>query len=158
MKHGIFLIVMILILSGTAFAKSNLKYKIADGEIVCIGKLPDLTAGAGERVVSVDFDVPDKPLSHFTFDGDKLIKKAQPVIDREEAKKNFKVYNLMGDLAADLKPESLLKLAPYAYALQSFADWKNWDGLKAVMKALADAGIAAEDEVKVIKKCFKKQN
>ena len=153
---GIF--ILIILVAFPCFAANRLKYKIADGELVSMGAMPDLQAGAGDRVVSVDFEIPSTPLNHFTFDGEKLIKKAQPVIDKEEALQNFKPYDLMGCLVVTIKPESLLKLAPYGYALQSFADHKNWDGIKEFIAALVGSGIADESEAKQVSECFAEQN
>ena len=149
---------LVLTFAFPCFAANRLKYKIADGEVVTMGALPELEAGAGERVVSVDFEVPKLPLSYFTFDGEKLVKKSQPVIDAEEAKENVKARDLMGCLCKDMPPESLLKLAPYGYALQSFIDWKNWEGIKLFIGALEQSGIATADEAAIVTGCFAKQN
>ena len=149
---------LVLTLAFPCFAANRLKYKIADGEVMTMGSMPELSSGAGERVVSVDFEIPKQPLSHFTFDGEKLVKKAQPIIDKEEALQNFKTYDLMGCLVVTLKPESLLKLAPYGFALQSFADHKNWEGTKLFIEALLKAGIATQEEADQVNACFEAQN
>ena len=153
---GIF--ILIILVAFPCFAANRLKYKIADGEVVAMGAMPDLTASAGERVVTVDFEIPKDSLSNFTFDGASLIKKPQPVIDAEEAVQNFKSYDLMGCLVVTLKPESMLKLAPYGFALQSFADHKNWEGIKLFISALLGAGLATEEEAKQVSECFAEQN
>ena len=149
---------LIISFSTPCFAANRLKYKIADGEVLTMGAMPDLKAGAGERVVTVDFDIPKNSLSHYTFDGEKLVKKPQTSIDKEEAVQKFKTYDLMGCLASKIEPESLFNLAPYAFPLQSFVEHKNWLGVKALVDYLLKKNLANEKDSKAVFDCFSAQN
>ena len=154
----LFAIFLVLTLAFPCYAANRLKYKIADGEVVTMGAMPQLEAGAGERVVSVDFEIPKNPLFWFTFDGEKLVKKAQPVIDKMEAEQNFSFHNLTGTLNDTMDAGSVVKLSPYVGALRSFVEWKSWSGVKGFLGALEVNGIATAEEVKLIKEGFKAQN
>lgn len=153
---GVF--VLIISFALPCYASNKLKYKIADGDVVSMGSTPDIQSGAGERVVSVDFEIPQEPLNHFTFNGESLVRKAQPVIDKMEAEQNFSYHVLMGELNQTMDPMSILKLGPYTGVLQSMIDWKNWPGIKTFLGGMVQANIATAEEVALIKAAFAKQN
>lgn len=70
---------------------------------------------------------------------------------------NFSFHLLMGRLNQTLAPASILKLAPYTGALQSYCDWKNWGGITAFLAGLVQAQIATQEEVNVVKAMFLEQ-
>lgn len=132
----------------------KLKYDVVTGEVICMGEMPDLS---GDGVVDVSFGIPSEPLNHFTFNGSSLIRKEQSVIDAIEAERKFSFHLLMGDLNQSLEPQSILKLAPYKGALESFCDWKNWAGVRNFIDALVLSQIATISEANQIKSAFSDQ-
>lgn len=149
---------LVIGISGAALAANKLKYKIADGDVVCIGSMKTLEASAGERVVSVDFGIPSEPVTHYTFDGEKLVRKPQPVIDKMEAENDFSFTKLMGELNNTMEIVSIVKLGMYSGVLQSMCEWKNWDGINGFLEVLVSQNIATEEEAAAIKAGFAKQN
>jgi hypothetical protein len=133
-------------------ANMRLKYDPQTGEIIAMGYVKNL-----EGAIDVDFGFPSEPLNYFTFDGTKLVRKSQAVIDKIVAEQSFSFHKLMGRLNQTLNPASIMKLAPYSGAMQSFCDWKNWNGIRTFLNGLVVAGIATAEEVSVIVEAFLEQ-
>jgi len=68
---------------------------------------------------------------------------------------SFKV--LMGYLNQTMAAESIITLSPYTGAMQSFCDWKNWEGIKAFLDGLVASEIATAEEVSQIIAAFAEQ-
>lgn len=71
---------------------------------------------------------------------------------------NFSFHLLMGRLNQTLAPASILKLAPYTGALESYCDWKNFSGVKQFLDALLSVGTLTAEELVIISDCFSEQN
>lgn len=69
----------------------------------------------------------------------------------------FSFHMLMGRLNQTLEPASIIKLAPFTGALQSFCDWKNWEGISAFLDGLVAGEIATAEEVSHIVSAFAEQ-
>lgn len=69
----------------------------------------------------------------------------------------FSFHVLMGRLNQTMAPASIVKLAPYTGALQSFCDWKNWVGIGAFLNSLIDAEIATVEEISQVVDAFEEQ-
>jgi hypothetical protein len=80
---------LVFIVATPVYAANKIKYKTATGEIVCMGAMPGLTAGADETVRSTEAAIPNN-LSEYTFNGSELVKKTPEVIDAEKKAKKDK--------------------------------------------------------------------
>lgn len=72
-----------------------------------------------------------------------------------DAEFSFKL--LMGRLNQTLAPMSILKLAPYTGAMQSYCDWKNWTGITAFLDGLVLTQIMTAEERGIVASCFQEQ-
>jgi hypothetical protein len=145
-KHlAVFL--LIIFLASPAYAANQIKYTTADGEILCMGAMPSLEAGAGEAVVTVDFEIPQN-LSHYTFNGTSLVEKDAAVIARLEAEKNFDKKIFFGRLIQEFSAERWYALSKLGvgWTMDQLISYPNWPGLKAYATALiADETITEAD-------------
>ncbi len=72
-----------------------------------------------------------------------------------EAQFSFKT--LMGRFNQTLPAASMLRLAPYAGALESFVEWKNWLGIKNFLIGLHQVGTLTDEDQTIINSCFAEQ-
>lgn len=151
------IIVLTFLITTPCFAM-KLNYKIADGEVVSMGEMPDLTAGSGERVVVVDFPIPEEALSHFTFDGAELQRKSQPVIDKLEAEQNFDTVVMRKRLFEILGTLSNFNLRLEVGAMEAFGESRNYAGMKQYLDMLVSNGVATADDLTAIKAVIYEQN
>lgn len=157
MKKTICFIVALL-LTFPCFAANRLKYTIADGEVLCMGAMPDLQAGAGERVVQVDFEIPEEPLTYFTFDGAELVRKDQTVIDKAEAERQFSTVVMRKRLFEILPTLSSISLRLEVGAMEAFGESRNFSGMKQYLEMIVSAGVATADDYSKIKAVIFEQN
>jgi hypothetical protein len=76
---------------------------------------------------------------------------------KEYYENSFSFKVLMGRLNQTMEPVSILKLSPYVGAMESFCEWKNWDGIKAFLDGLVTAEIATAEEVSQVIDAFLEQ-
>jgi hypothetical protein len=113
MKKQVAVFFLVLTLAFPCYAANKLKYKTVDGEIVAMGAMPNLSAGLGEAVVTVEDAIPST-LSEYTFNGSGLVKKPQAVINAEVQAKKDKKTN------AYEKVKSKLSLTDEEMAIMGF--------------------------------------
>lgn len=124
----------------------KLKYNTQTNDIICMGAMPNLQAGANEAVVDVSFDVPSN-LKHYTFDGTTLTQKSANDITKVDSENSFNVDVMTTRITEEIDDARELALLPYLGGIQSAAKAKNWAKLKALVNGLGVAQIATAQEV-----------
>ena len=69
---------------------NKILYSTIDGSIIAMGPMPNLKAVGDQAVAYTEGSIPE-PLSHYKFDGSKIIKKAEEVIDIILKAEDFKI-------------------------------------------------------------------
>ena len=138
----------------------KLKYTTADGEIICMGELPNMQAGTGETVAVVEFAVPSEPLNHFTFDGNALARKDPAVINKLDTQAKFGSAAFQGDLydaflaGAFSDPALRLEFG----ALNTFAQNHDFTGMTQYINILISEGVATQADFDAVNTVTKLQN
>ena len=73
---------------------------------------------------------------------------------QETAASKFDSKTLLGILYQTLPDASNIKLAPYAGAMQSMMDWKNFLGVKQLVQGLVAQGTVTSEEQTIIYQAF----
>jgi len=147
-KHlAIFL--LIIFLASPVFAANTVKYNEATGEILAMGAMPNLEAGLGEAVATVDAETPAN-ISHYTFNGTTLVQKSAEAIAQIEAERNFNTKIFFGRLIQEFSAERWYALSKLGvgWTMDQLISYPNWPGLKAYATALiSDETITEADAV-----------
>lgn len=133
----------------------KLKYRNSDGEIICMGEMPGLTAGDGETVIDIDAAIPS-PLPHYRYNNG-IVSKSAEEIAAIDALANFKSEIAVGRMYEVFAAEAVA-LAPYFGAIKDLMAWKNFSGLKLFIEGMVTAQIITQDQANSFKSILSEQN
>lgn len=118
----------------------KLKYNTQNGEIICMGEMPNLS---GDGVVDVSLYIPSEPINYFTFNGTELVRKSQQDIDKIMAEASFNIDLMTSGFGEAFTGIDAINLSPYLEAFRSYGRAKNFAGMKSFRDGLVAAGKAS---------------
>jgi hypothetical protein len=150
--YAIFFVAIALYATDAFAEKQYIKYRLADKEILAMGAMPDMRAGAGEEVSVIDSKLPSEPISNFVFDTKKkeLVRKSQSSIDKISAEQNFNVTKLTSRLSEVFTGGDAIDLAPYLRALERYTEVKKIKEIYQFGLGLVAKEKATQEQVEVI--------
>ena len=122
----------------------KLKYVTSTGEVVCMGAMPDLTAGTGETVVDVgDVSIP-KDLNWWMVDQTSTPTfriKTQVEYDawysaQTQAIKRFDFNAFLGQIYATLMPQATYALCGFERPIEALWSYPNIEGIRPFLQGL----------------------
>lgn len=136
-----------------------MKFKYKDSDKVLIGIGSDVgTSGAGEVIEETVMTIPSDRIDFYERTALGVFsKRDQVVIDKIQAESDFSTYLMLGAMGLAFTGVDAVNLAPYLSAIQNYADFKNFKGIKDFIAGLVATGKATQAQATKLTEIFAQQ-